>query len=398
MADFVHVDRIRVKLWGRKVGTIIPSPTPGVYAFAYDCDFLKTGLEISPIVMPLSERIYQFPDAPRPEYLGLPPVFADSLPDSFGNALIDAWMLERGVDKSSVTPLDRLAYVGDRAMGALCYEPEVRRDRAEASVIDMRLLAEESRRTLNTRISGAPGAEGLREIIRVGTSAGGAQAKAVVGWNRETDSFLAGDGELPDGYEHWIVKFSPSGLEDAGEKEYSFYRKALACGIEMSECRLYELDGVRHFMTKRFDRVNGRRLHAQTACALAMMPRHLGREFRSYDHLFTVLEEMRFGYEELERLFRRMAFNVLTRETDDHTKNFSFLMDEDGRWRLAPAYDLTGCHFSADDPAFFDFTNNHALSVNGKFSAITDADLLAVAGRFGIGTAKKILKAMHEIL
>ena len=398
MAEFVHVDRIRVSLWGRPVGTLLPSPTPGVYAFAYDYDFLKSGLEISPVVMPLSERVYQFPDLPKSEYYGLPPVFADSLPDSFGNALIDRWMRERGIEKNSITALDRLAYVGDRSMGALTYEPEMRRGAAEESVLDMRRLVDESRRALNADFAARSGDDALREIIRVGTSAGGAQAKAVVGWNRTTGEFLAGDGELPDGFEHWLIKFSPRGLEEAGEKEYGFYEKALACGITMSECRLYELDGVRHFMTKRFDRENGKRLHMQTACALAAMPRHIGREFRSYEHLFTVLEEMNFGYETLEQLFRRMAFNVLTREMDDHTKNFSFLMRENGRWELAPAYDLTGYHFSPADAAFFDFENQHALSVNGKFSAITDDDLLAVAERFAIGTAKKVLQQMHSTL
>ena len=398
MAEFVHVDRIRVTLWGRKVGTILPSPTSGVYAFAYDYDFLKSGLEISPLHMPLSERIYQFPDAPKREYYGLPPVFADSLPDSFGNALIDGWMQARGIERTSITPLDRLAYVGTRAMGALCYEPELRRGRKDESVLDMRRLVDEARHALNVRISDATGADALREIIRVGTSAGGAQAKAVVGWNRETDSFLAGDGELPEGYEHWLVKFSPMGAEDVGAREYAFYEKALACGIRMSECRIYDLDGARHFMTKRFDREQGRRIHVQTACALAMIPRHIGRDFRAYESLFATLEMLDFGYEEMEQLFRRMVFNVLTREMDDHTKNFSFLMRENGKWELAPAYDLTGYHFSTTEPEFFDFENRHALSVNGKFSGIGDDDLLAVAGRFGIGTAKKVLKNMKDVL
>ena len=187
-------------------------------------------------------------------------------------------------------------------------------------------------------------------------------------------------------------------MEDAGEKEYEVYRKAVACGIEMSECRLFELDGVKHFMTKRFDRDGNRRHHLQTYCALKHIPHSAPRELKTYEGIFHTIAELNLGYEAFEQMFRRMAFNVKIEECDDHTKNFSFLMDESGKWRLAPAYDLTGYHFSVEDKDFEAWSNPHALSVNGKTGLITDEDLLLVAERFGIGTAKRALKEIKEVL
>ena len=282
-------------------------------------------------------------------------------------------------------------------MGALTYEPQARPDKAEPTVLDMRRLVQESHLALNARIDRLSADESLREIIRVGTSAGGAQAKAVVGWNRASGSFLAGDADLPAGFEHWILKFAPRGDPDAGEREFAVYEKALAAGIEMCESRLVDLDGRRHFMTKRFDRDGNRRLHVQTLCALQHLPPGSPRDLCSYDVLFDTAEALGLRYEEKEELFRRMAFNVYNREMDDHTKNFSFLMSEDGRWRLAPAYDLTGCHFSAADSQFDDWQNQHALSVNGKFSRISDDDMLAVGEKYAVGTASKVLSGIRDV-
>ena len=306
-------------------------------------------------------------------------------------------MESHGIDISAITPLDRLAYVGTRGMGALVYEPEIRQKQPKPTVLDMRKLVEEARLALNADLSKMEGPDTLREIIRVGTSAGGAQAKAVVGWNRETDSFLAGDCDLPPGYEHWLIKFTPQGLPSAGEEEYEVYQKARAAGVEMSECRLYELDGVKHFMTRRFDRDGNRRHLVQTLCALQHLPSGGPRSLYSYDILFETADALGLGYEALEEIFRRMAFNVYNREMDDHTKNFSFLMREGGRWELAPAYDLTGCHFSPGDTEWGDWQNQHALSVNGKFSRITDDDILTVGERYGIGTASKVLAHVKEV-
>ena len=389
---YERVVSLDVFLWGRHVGTLAPDSGTH-YVFQYDLAFVRQGVEIAPFMMPLRTEIYHTSEMemPRNAFWGLPGVFADSLPDAFGNALINAWMREQHIPPNVLSSLDRLAYVGDRAMGALTFEPHRGPEFHKPSALDMRELVAEARLALNSRLGTMPGTDALREIIRVGTSAGGAQAKAVVGWNRETGQFLAGAGELPEGFEHWLIKFSPLGMEEAGEKEYQVHLQAKSAGIAMSECRLFELDGVKHFMTKRFDRDGNRRHLLQTYCAMKHLPHGSPRLLMTYEGLFSTAVDLNLGYEALEQLFRRMAFNVLIEEVDDHTKNFSFLMKEGGEWELAPAYDLTGYHFSVEDKDFEAWSNPHVLSVNGKTGLIRDEDLLAVAARYGIGTAKRVL-------
>ena len=394
---YKRVMAVDVFLWGHHVGRI--APDFGSYCqFQYDTEFIRTGIQIAPLQMPLRKDIYRTIsfELPKGAFRGLPGVFADSIPDAFGNALIDKWMDEQKIPKSMISTLDRLAYVGARGMGALIYEPDMGPERLKPTAIDMRNLVEEARMALNANLSRLGGEDALREIIRVGTSAGGAQAKAVVAWNRTTGEFLAGQENLPPGFEHWLIKFTQPGLPSAGEDEYAVYLRARAAGIEMSECRLYELDGIKHFMTKRFDRDGSRRHLAQTLCALRHLPPGGPRAIYTYETLFDTADALGLGYEALEELFRRMAFNVYNREIDDHTKNFSFLMREGGAWELAPAYDLTGSHFSDDDSALDDWQNQHALSVNGKFSRITDDDLLAVGERYGLGTAPKVLSQVKS--
>ena len=386
-----RVAAVDVFLWGRHVGRI--APDFGSYCqFQYDPEFVRSGLQIAPIMLPLREEIYhsQSFELPRGTFMGLPGVFADSLPDSFGNRLVEEWLDTQGIPRKAISPLDRLVYVGSRGMGALTYEPDCGPSHAVPTALDMRKLAEEAQLALNADLAKMGSEDALREIIRVGTSAGGAQAKAVVGWNRETGVFLSGAGELPAGFEHWLVKFNPDGMPDAGQTEYGIYLKAQKAGIKMSECRLLEIgDGV-HFMTRRFDREGSVRHHLQTLCALQHLPQGGPSNLYSYDILFDTADALGLGYETLEELFRRMAFNVYNHETDDHTKNFSFMMRESGVWELAPAYDLTGVHFTATDAAFDEWQNRHALSVNGKFSSITDGDILAVGERYGLGTAKRV--------
>lgn len=391
------VSVIEVFLWGRRVGAL----THGYdqySVFEYDPVFAKSGLEVAPFMMPLSQRIYHAEDfqLPRKTFSGLPGMIADSLPDAFGNRLVCRYLESERIDIRQITPLDRLAYVGSRGMGALTYRPALREEDFDSTAVDLRTLVDQAHLALNERIQELTGPSALREILRVGTSAGGAQAKAVVGWNRSTDEFTVGTGDLPEGFEHWIVKFSPVGMEDAGEREFEVYRRAIASGIEMSECVLYELDGRRHFMTRRFDRDGNRRLHLQTLCALRHVSAASPREEKTYELLFDTIDRLGLGYEAMEQMFRRMVFNVLSEETDDHTKNFSFLMDPQGQWRLAPAYDLTGCHFSVSDADFESWSNPHALSVNGKTSSITDDDLLRVADRYAIGTARNVLNDIRH--
>ena len=394
MTAFRHVTRINVSLWGERVGTIVESPQRGVYAFRFEKKFLKSGVEISPLMMPLRTEPYAFGDLPRAAYEGLPPIFADSLPDTFGTGLIDHWLREHGLSRDEISPLDRLAYLGRRTMGALTYEPD-RGPGGRPTAVDMRNLVDSARRVLNGELAAAHGEDALREIIRLGSSAGGAQAKAVIGWNRTENAFLLGDRELPEGYEHWIVKFTPADYPWRGEAEYAHYRRALAAGIEMSESCLYELDGLKHFMTRRFDREGSLRHHLATLSAMAHLPAETPQEHRRYEQLFVTADELGLGYDAQEQLFRRMVFNVLTGEFDDHTKNFSFRLKQGGAWELAPAYDLTGSDFPSEDP-WSAQAGVHQLSVNGKRRDITDEDLLAVADRFGIGTAKRVLREVRE--
>ena len=256
---YSHVKAIEVSLWGRHVGTIVPK-TATHYRFQYDEMFLRSGIEIAPFELPLGRGEFSFLDRPASAFYGLPAVFADSLPDSFGNSVIDAWMERQNVMKSSVTALDRLAYVGSRAMGALEYAPQRGPRRDVNLAIRMKSIVEQSRQVLNDRMEKMSGQTALREIFRVGTSAGGAQAKAVVGWNPTTDQFCIPFEDMPDGFEHWIVKITPDERPYLGIAEYRTYELARACGVNISESRLYELDGVQHFMTRRFDR-NGMRRH-----------------------------------------------------------------------------------------------------------------------------------------
>ena len=395
MPELQHVRRIRVSLWGQCVGTIVPVPDRGFYAFRYEKQFLGSGIEISPLMMPLRRDPYAFTELPRNEYDGLPPVFADSLPDAFGSMMIDRWMAQRGYPAGEVTALDRLAYIGRRAIGALTYEPE-RGPGGRPTALDVRRLVEEARLIQNGALAKMDEPDALREIIRIGSSAGGAQAKAVIGWNRATGEFMLGDRDLPEGFEHWIVKFTPTDYPWRGEREYECHLKAKAAGLDVSESLLYEVDGRKHFMTKRFDREGTVRHHVQTLSAMAHFPMSVPLANRTYEQLLATTDELGLEYAAREEIFRRMAFNVFADECDDHTRNFSFLLKRDGEWELAPVYDLTGSDFPSDDP-WSAHGGRHQLSVNGRFSSITDDDLLAVADRFAIGTAPKVLAEVKDV-
>jgi len=395
---FSHVNAIEVSMWGRHVGTIAPK-TATHYRFAYDEAFLHSGIAIAPFELPLGKGEFSFLDRPASAFYGLPAVFADSLPDSFGNSVIDAWMEQQNVSKSSVTALDRLAYVGSRAIGALEYAPQRGPRRDVKLAVKMKDIVEQSRLILNHKIEQMSGPTALKEIFKVGTSAGGAQAKAVVGWNPDSDQFCIPDDNMPEGFEHWIVKITPDERPYIGTAEYRTYELARACGVAISDSRLYELDGVGHFMTRRFDRDGAKRLHVQTFRAMRSLPPDVSLEMNSYGQLFETIVALGLGYDALEQMFRRMAFNVYSDETDDHSKNFSFMMQEGGGWQLAPAYDLTGGvpPEAAADDSRRSWTNCHAMSINGKQSNITDDDLLEIAARYSIGSARSVLAEIKEV-
>jgi serine/threonine-protein kinase HipA len=393
---------IEVWIWGDFVGAVTLDPSIGYYVFEYDPAWKRRGQELAPLHMPLSntQATFIFPTLPEATYFRLPALLADALPDDFGNALIDAWMAQRGIEKESVTVLDRLAYMGKRGMGALEFRPARGSHNESSEPIEMQELVEEARKLVEGRLNVDREAKAaLANIIKVGTSAGGARAKAVIAWDRKTDEVRSGQFDAAEGFEHWLLKFDGIGRdrelgtsEGYGRIEYAYSLMAKAAGIEMAECRLLEENGRAHFMTKRFDREvaggKAKKHHAQTLCAM----NHLDfrqRGTHDYAQLFMTVAKLGLSDDANTQAFRRMAFNVMARNCDDHTKNFAFLLREPlvglpdkAAWEFAPAYDVTHAY----NPKGV-WTYQHLMSVNEKFKEISREDLLAVGDRFGVRRA-----------
>ncbi|HWZ44676.1 MAG TPA: type II toxin-antitoxin system HipA family toxin [Candidatus Saccharimonadales bacterium] len=401
-----HVPVLEVRIWEQRVGAVAPDPRLGGYVFAYAPAWRRTGIELAPLTMPLggSGESFVFLNLAEATFHRLPGMLADALPDEFGNNLINAWMAQRGIAKSEVTELDRLSYMGRRGTGALEFRPAQGSRSESADPLEMKSLVEGARRLAGGDLSTDAHAQAaLASIIRVGTSAGGARAKAVVAWNPKTDELRSGQFDAAPGFEHWLVKFDGIGRDDElgtgadyGRIEYAYYRMALQAGIEMSDCRLLEENGRAHFMTRRFDRamVNGQTVkhHMQTLCAMDHMD-FRQRGTNSYGQLFMAAARLKLGDAALDQIFRRMAFNAMARNCDDHTKNFSFRLKQGGSWELAPAYDVTHAYNPKGE-----WTYQHLMSVNGKFRDITRDDLLEDADRFGVRRPKDLLKDVREAL
>jgi len=395
----LSVPVIEVRVWGKRVGAIAPDPKLGFYAFAYEPSWRRGGIELAPLTMPLedSRETFVFSNLPEATFQRLPGMLADALPDDFGNALIDAWMAKRGILKNQITALDRLAYMGKRGVGALEFKPALGAHKESAAPLQMKSLVEEARKAIEGNLSVDAQAEAaLANIIRVGTSAGGARAKAVVAWNRKAKQIRSGQFDLAPGFEPWILKFDGVGKyselgtgADYGRIEYAYYKMATQAGVVMSECRLLEESGRAHFMTRRFDRdvVSGRTIkhHVQTLCSLNDLD-FKQRATHAYAQLFMVVAQLGLGDDAISQIFRRMALNVMARNCDDHTKNFSFILRQGGNWELAPAYDVTHAYNPKGE-----WTFQHLMSVNGKFKDITRADLLAEADRFGVRRPNDLL-------
>tara|TARA_R110002049_G_scaffold23726_20_gene84184 strand:+ start:1350 stop:2663 length:1314 start_codon:yes stop_codon:yes gene_type:complete len=399
------VDTCEVWLWGHQVGAAYWDPKQQLAVFEYAPGFRKSGIELAPLMMPLGSRIFRFPELRRSSFHGLPGLLADSLPDDFGNAIIDQWLIREGRDKQSFSPVERLCYIGRRGMGALEFRPSIRSTTRGSVPVDINALTELAQHVLDLR-------EGLKvrvtadekdytraldDILRVGTSAGGARAKAVIAWNPKSGEMRSGQVSAPPGFQYWLLKFDgvanrEHGLRDPegyGRIEYAYYLMATAAGIEMSECRLLEEQGRSHFMTRRFDRhENGDKIHMQSLYALAHLDNQLAGA-HSYEQAFDVMQRLGLPATAMDEMFRRMLFNVLARNQDDHTKNIAFLMDKDGRWRLAPAFDVIYAY--NPDGAW---TSRHQMSVNGQRETIGRDDLLAVAGRFRIRHAEDLIEAV----
>jgi serine/threonine-protein kinase HipA len=400
------VSIIEVRAWLRLVGAVTLDPAVAYYAFEYDPAWKRTGAELAPLHMPLrgTRSTFIFPALPEATYFRLPALLADALPDDFGNALIDAWMAQKGVEKSSVTVLDRLAYMGKRGMGALEFRPARGAHNESSAPVEMKELVEEARRLVQGTFSVDREAKAaLANIIKVGTSAGGARAKAVIAWNPKTDEVRSGQFDTAPGFEHWLLKFDGIGKdkelgtgEGYGRIEYAYYLMAKAAGIQMSDSRLLEENGRAHFMTKRFDRevIDGKtqKHHLQTLCAL----NHLDfrqRGTHDYLQLFMTATKLDLDDDAMSQIFLRMAFNVMARNCDDHTKNFGFMLRQGAPWKLAPAYDVTHAYNPKGE-----WTYQHLMSVNQKFRDITRDDLIAVADRFGIRKSENALSDVRAAI
>jgi serine/threonine-protein kinase HipA len=397
-----------VRLWGRTIGAASLEKGARIAAFQYDPAFLASGIELSPIVLPLSRRIYQFPSLPEVTFRGLPGLLADSLPDKFGHALIDAWLATQGRRPESFDAIERLCYIGVRGMGALEFAPAKGpplRGSAKVQVDELvRLASQVLTHHATLQVSFAPGRrhDGLQEILRVGTSAGGARAKAIIAWNRDTNEVRSGQVKAPAGFDYWLLKFDgvsankDKELEDPKGYTVIEYANALMAadaGIEMSECRLLEEGGRRHFMTRRFDRLSdGGKLHMQSLGALAHFDFNSAGAY-SYEQAFDLIKRLGLSMRAREQQFRRMIFNVVARNQDDHVKNIAFLMDQAGAWSLSPAFDVTYAYNPTGR-----WTNRHQMTINGKTDDFTREDFKAVAQVAGLkrGSPEAILTEVMD--
>jgi serine/threonine-protein kinase HipA len=388
---------IEARLWGRTVGAVAPLPArPGFYEFQYDPAFAISGLEIAPLTMPLdARRRYSFPSLNQDTYYGLPGAIADALPDKFGNMLINEYMARHGMRPQDVTTLQRLLYMGRRGMGALEFEPALRsKDSPDGTApLEMAQLVEDARRALRGEANRV-----TQEIIDVGSSAGGARAKAVIGWNPKTREVVSGQFDLPDAFEHWLLKFDVGDDQQLGTTkgfgriEYAHYLLACEAGIEMSPCELLEENDRAHFMTKRFDRIGNEKLHVQSLCALMHLDFNAPRA-HGYEQFLRAILQLNLGADAVEQAWLRCAFNVAFINCDDHTKNLAFLMDPRGAWRLAPAFDMCFAH----NPAVERWTSQHQMLVNAKSWNISREDVLGMGDTFGVNRRKELFDNLLDV-
>ena len=378
-----------VRLWGRRIGAV-SLEDGGVHAdFQYDPVFAQSGIEVSPLTMPLGDRVYRFPALPLGTFHGLPGLLADSLPDKFGNALIDAWLAAQGRTPASFNAVERLCYTGARGMGALEFAPAAGPRVGTAHAIEIDALVElasevlAQREGLKATFADPERKAALNDILRIGTSAGGARAKAVIAWNAQTNEVRSGQVTAGPGFGYWLLKFDgvtgnrDKELEDPkgyGAIEFAYSLMARTAGITVSECRLLEENGRRHFMTRRFDRLEGgQKLHMQSLCALAHYDFNSAGAF-AYEQAFLAIRQLGLPMAATEEQFRRMAFNITARNQDDHVKNIAFLMDKTGRWSLSPAFDVS---YSYNPTGAW--TDRHQMTLNGKRDGFTLADFQACA-------------------
>ncbi len=393
-----------VRLWGREVGAVAWDEARGIANFEYAAVFARQGWNLAPLMMPVRPGIFSFPSLNRETFRGLPGLLADSLPDRYGNRLIDLWLARQGRAPGDFTPVERLCYIGTRGMGALEFKPVLGPAPGKSVPIEVEELTELAAEILRHRENWAVSlkgkkAEALTEIIRVGTSAGGNRAKAVIAWNPQTHEVRSGQVAAPPGFEPWILKFD--GVNDVtlgdpkgfGRIEYAYHRMAVAAGIAMTDCRLLEESGRAHFMTRRFDRdTRGGKIHVQSLCAMGHYDFNAAGEY-GYEQAFSVIQQLNLGYDTVREMYRRMVFNVLAPNQDDHTRNIAFLMDQTGRWRMTPAFDLIWSYNPRGT-----WTNRHQMTINGKRDEFTRADLLTIPEQHGIKDAEALLEQVADVV
>ncbi|KJS36775.1 MAG: toxin HipA [Hyphomonas sp. BRH_c22] len=391
-------DTARVILWGSDIGAVTWLPDRGIGVFQYTPEFAASGIAVAPVMMPLTDFPYEFPSLSRETFKGLPGMLADSLPDKFGNTLINAWLSRRGREPGSFTPVERLCYTGTRGMGALEFKPLMRDAPTVSRRIDIDALVALANRVLDDRIAlegkftGIDDQQAIEDILRVGTSAGGARAKAVLAWNPQTGEFRSGQAQAGEGFSQWLMKFDgvhgnrdreladPQGF---GRIEYAYSLMARAAGIDMEACRLHEEGGRAHFMTRRFDRTQtGAKLHMQSLGALMHYDFNMAGAY-AYEQALQAIRRLQLPMGDIERQVRRTFFNLVARNQDDHVKNIAFLMDRDGTWRLSPAFDVAYSYNPSGA-----WTSQHQMSVNGKRDLFEVEDLIAFAGTGGVKPAR----------
>ncbi len=399
-----------VKIWGNLAGAVAWNDQSGYAIFEYDPKFKQLGWDLSPLKMPVTSerRLFSFPELRQDRnseydtFKGLPGLLADVLPDKYGNQLINLWLAQQGRALNTMNPVEMLCFIGTRGIGALEFEPAVFRVSKRTFSIEIESLVTTTQKMLNQREAFTANLkkdeeQAVFEILKIGTSAGGARPKAVIAWNEKTGEVKSGQTKAPKDFEHWLIKLD--GVSDVqlgvsqgyGRVEMAYYNMATACGIEMMPSRLLQENGRAHFMTKRFDREGGDiRHHVQTFCALKHFDFNLVNSF-SYEQLFQCMRELKLTYADAGQMFRRMVFNVIARNCDDHTKNFSFLLKQGGKWQLAPAYDV--CH--AYRPGS-EWVSQHALSINGKRKDITKADLLFIGKSIHLNKASEIIEEIND--
>ncbi len=391
-------DTARVILWGSDIGAVTWLPERGIGVFQYTPEFAQSGIEVAPLMMPLTDAPYEFPSLSRETFKGLPGLLADSLPDKFGSTLINAWLSRRGRDPGSFTPVERLCYTGARGMGALEFKPLMSDAPTASRQVELDALVELANRVLDDRIAlegkftGVDDQHSIEDILRVGTSAGGARAKAVLAWNPETGEFRSGQAPADRGFGHWLVKFDgvhgnrdrevadPQGF---GRIEYAYYLMAREAGIDMQPCRLHEEGGRAHFMTRRFDRTEtGQKLHMQSLGALMHYDFNIAGLY-AYEQAIQAIRRLGLPMADIEQQVRRAYFNVVARNQDDHVKNIAFLMDRKGAWRLSPAFDIAYSYNPSGA-----WTGQHQMSLNSKRDGFDVDDLTAFAGVGGLKKTK----------